>query len=242
MASLAEPRLCGGSAEPECGWEEYRESVTVVETYRYPGVAASVKTCFGGIPYGLAAWRRLALVCALSVLIISVLGGCATNSQADRSVESPVYQKEFFDRETPYWKAFSARPAEICESARQALMSQGYLITESQQISSPPVGALIINGRKFIEPKHGAEIELAVNVTCASRGETSGIAYVTAWEDHLVTKRNALPASVGLGPVGSISLPLSSAEDSLVKVGVSMISDQTFYARFYGLIDSLLPH
>ena len=180
-------------------------------------------------------------ICRVLPLVpVALLAGCAANSRAERSVETPVYQKELFARETPYWKSFAAKPAEICESARQALMSQGFLITELQANSSPPPGALIINGRKFIEPLHGAEIELAVNVTCAAHGGADGIAYVTAWEDHLVAKRNALPASVGLGPVGSISLPMGSAEDSLVKVGVNMITDGTFYERFYTLMGSLL--
>lgn len=186
-----------------------------------------------------------ARVKAAAVLLVALLAGCVANraaKEADRAVETPVYEHEAFQRETPYWRAFPAKPAEICESARQALMSQGYLIAELPQNSSPPPNALIINGRKFIEPGHGAEIELAINVTCAAaHGAVTGIAYVTAWEDHLVTKRNSTPTSVGVGPVGSISLPLSSAEDALVKVGVNTITDQSFYDRFYKLIDELLP-
>jgi hypothetical protein len=178
---------------------------------------------------------------ALAFPAVILLSSCAANSRVERSVETPVYQQERFERDTPYWKSFPAGAAQVCESARQALMSQGFLITELPQSSSPPPGALIVNGRKFIEPGPGAEIELAINVTCAASGNAAGIAYVTAWEDHLVAKRNALPASVGLGPVGSISLPLSSAEDSLVKVGVEMISDRSFYERFYRLMDTLLP-
>jgi hypothetical protein len=45
---------------------------------------------------------------------------------------------------------------------------------------------------------------------------------------------------VGLGGVGSISLPLSSSEDSLVKVGSETIPAGQFYDRYFALMHRML--
>jgi hypothetical protein len=151
-----------------------------------------------------------------------------------RAPEVPIYQRELFQPTAPYWRAYPAEGALICEGARQALMSQGYVVVGHS--------ALSLSARKFFRPEPGAGVELAMQVTCVDKpgDKPAGVAYVTAWQDHFVTRKNANAASLGVNAVGSISLPLTAAEDSLVKVGVEMVADPRFYERFHALVGSLL--
>ena len=174
---------------------------------------------------------------AMLLASAALLAGCATATDliASKAPEEPIYKRELFQRDSPYWRAYAADGARICEGARQALMSQGYVISGQS--------ALGLSARKFFRPEPGAGIELAVQVTCVDRASDPGrgVAYVTAWQDHLVTRKNANAASLGVNAVGSISLPLTSAEDALVKVGVDMVADPAFYRRLFDLVDSMLP-
>jgi hypothetical protein len=47
-------------------------------------------------------------------------------------------------------------------------------------------------------------------------------------------------SSLGVGPFGSISVPLSASEDSLVKVGSQTIPAGPFYDRYFALMQRLL--
>jgi hypothetical protein len=49
-----------------------------------------------------------------------------------------------------------------------------------------------------------------------------------------------MSASVGVSPLGSISLPLASSTDSLVKVGSETIPPGRFYDRFFDLVEQFL--
>jgi hypothetical protein len=55
-----------------------------------------------------------------------------------------------------------------------------------------------------------------------------------------VLKRNPNSASVGVNAIGSVSIPLGSSEDSLVKVGSETIPAGDFYDRFFALMDRFL--
>ena len=46
--------------------------------------------------------------------------------------------------------------------------------------------------------------------------------------------------TLGIGMLGSISVPLSSSEDSLVKVGSETIPAGAFYDRYFALVQRLL--
>lgn len=172
----------------------------------------------------------LAAACAAALL-----SACAATEQlVSRTPEVPIYQRELFQPAAPYWRAYPADGVQICEGARQALMSQGYVVLGHS--------ALSMSARKFFRPEHGVGVELAVQVTCVDKagGNSAGVAYVTAWQDHFVTRKNANAASLGVNAVGSISVPLTAAEDTLVKVGVDMVSDAQFYDRFHALVGTML--
>ena len=48
-------------------------------------------------------------------------------------------------------------------------------------------------------------------------------------------------ASLGVGAIGSLSLPVSATEDTLVKVGSETVSDPRFYELFFQLFDRYVP-
>lgn len=175
---------------------------------------------------------------AAALLAALVVSGCAT-SPSDfwpvRSPEVPIYQRERFQTNAPFWRAYAAPAVQICEGARRALMSQGYVVSGHSELA--------LSARKFFRPEPGIAVELAVQVTCVDKDDhpPAGVAYVTAWQDHFATRKNTNAASVGVNAVGSISLPLMRAEDALVKVGVEMVDDPGFYDRFHRLVGTMLP-
>lgn len=164
----------------------------------------------------------------------ALLAACATPPMLGSAPPPPTFASERFDSSAPYARRFAGEPAALCEAARRALLSQGYMITAHERLG--------LSGRKFFQPQREAHVQLAISVSCADDAADAqrGTVYVTAWQDQFVIKRNPSNASVGVSAFGSISLPLSSSEDSLVKVGIETISDAAFYERFYGLLGAVL--
>ena len=54
-------------------------------------------------------------------------------------------------------------------------------------------------------------------------------------------KKTNSAASLGLPALGSVSLPFSASDDSLVKVASQTILESKFYDRFFGLVERYLP-
>ena len=44
-----------------------------------------------------------------------------------------------------------------------------------------------------------------------------------------------------MSALGSVSLPIGSSEDSLVKVASETLQDDTFYKRFFAVLERFLP-
>ena len=44
-----------------------------------------------------------------------------------------------------------------------------------------------------------------------------------------------------MSAIGSLSLPIGTREDSLVKVATQTLQDPTFYKRFFSVLDRFLP-
>jgi hypothetical protein len=65
-------------------------------------------------------------------------------------------------------------------------------------------------------------------------------AYVSAQQDRYVLKKVPNNSSLGVGMLGSISVPLSSSEDSLVKAASETIPAGAFYDRYFALMQRLL--
>lgn len=68
----------------------------------------------------------------------------------------------------------------------------------------------------------------------------STIAFVSAVQDRYSLRKSSSSASLGVSAIGSVSLPLSSNDDSLVKVASETIPAGEFYDRFFQLVDRYL--
>lgn len=164
----------------------------------------------------------------LALIAPLLLSACATTRQG-------VFQTEAFGETSTYSRSFAATAIETCEAARRSLLSQGYVIT----VFRPDA----INGRKNFQPNGDVHAEIEFHVTCASDGPDGkdSIAFVNALQDHYALKKTNSAASLGLPALGSVSLPFSASDDSLVKVASQTILESKFYERFFSLVERYLP-
>ena len=170
-------------------------------------------------------YRPIALLALLATVLLSA---CATTRQG-------VFQTEAFGETSTYSRQFASSAVETCEAARRSLLSQGYVIT----LFKPDA----INGRKNFQPNGDVHAEIEFHVTCASDGpEGKGsIAFANALQDHYALKKTNSAASVGFPALGTVSLPFSASDDSLVKVASQTILEPKFYDCFFGLVERYLP-
>ncbi|MDF6480645.1 DUF2242 domain-containing protein, partial [Escherichia coli] len=141
---------------------------------------------------------------------------------------TPLYQQEQFDAAaSPYARTFHAKSDATCEAARRALLSQGY-------VSSSP-RADTIDGSKNFQPSNDSHVVISFHVVCAEANAdgTSSTAYVNAVQDRYTLKKTSTSASVGLSILGSVSLPIGSGDDSMVKVASETIPAGVFYERYF---------
>jgi hypothetical protein len=122
--------------------------------------------------------------------------------------------------------------AQTCEAARRALLSHGYLVQRSN--------AELVDGRKSFQPSVDTHVEIDFHVVCTSEGPEHSTVYVNALQDHYALKKTSNSASLGVGPVGSVSLPFGSSSDSLVRIASETIPSGDFYNRFFSLIEHQL--
>ena len=162
------------------------------------------------------------------VALAALLGGCAGPRRA--VVDSP----ESFDSGETYARTYAALEAQTCEAARRTLLSQGYVISVAS--------AEQVRGRKNFQPAPEAHVEVEVNVVCAREGDAGRrtIAFVNAVQERYALKKSNSSASVGVGAFGSLSLPFTGSDESLVKVASSTITSAAFYDRFFQLVERYL--
>ena len=138
--------------------------------------------------------------------------------------------QERFGSTATYSRMFDATPAQTCEAARRALLSQGYLVNTAR--------ADLVDAQKSFQPEPEAHLQIAIRVVCAPEsvdGKVS-LGFVTALQDTYALKKSNNSASLGVGAIGSVSLPFSASNDSLVKVGSKTITSDAFYDSFFDLV------
>jgi len=169
-------------------------------------------------------------VLVLGLLSALVLAGCGSTS---RRVS---YEPEDFDSTTTHTRNYPATEARTCEAARRALLSQGYMVTAAN--------ADLVTGRKSFQPAAEVHVEVEFRVVCAREGGKSGkqstVAFATALQDRYGMKKVNNSASVGVGAIGSLSLPFSASDEAMVKVASETLTDERFYDRFFMLMDRFL--
>lgn len=179
------------------------------------------------LSFNFRAVRALPLV---SVLIAGLLlAGCATGSGSARQ-----YVTESFDSTTTHARNFAATEAQACEAARRALLSQGYFVTRA--------GDDQVAGRKQFQPVGDVHVDVDFRVVCVrdDRQGRGSIAFATAVQDRYELKKASSSASVGVGAIGSVSLPFNAGNDAMVKVASQTVTQDEFYARFFVLLDEYL--
>jgi Uncharacterized protein conserved in bacteria (DUF2242) len=165
---------------------------------------------------------------AASLLGLVVLAACSSAPQ-------PKFQQEQFDTgASPFARNFNASTNDACEAARRALLSQGYMTTLTHSDT--------VDGTKNFQPTGDSHIVVEFHVVCTPGEETSdtSIVYVNAVQNGFALKKSDTSASVGLSVLGSLSLPIRSNNDAMVKVSSETIPSGKFYDRFFGLVDHYL--
>lgn len=189
----------------------------------FPG---SVVDCGPAAP----ARRALRWMAALSTTALAalLLSGCAATSQKTFAVP------ESFGSVATFSRLFDATPQQTCEASRRALLSQGYII--STQLPE------LVEGKKSFQPEPESHLQMVVRVVCVPEADDGKVSlgFVTALQDTYALRKTNNSASVGVGAIGSVSLPFSASSDSLVKVASETISKDAFYESFFDLVKRYL--
>jgi hypothetical protein len=156
-----------------------------------------------------------------------ILAGCSSPTKMFPA------QEKFSSVET-YSRLFDASPAQACEAARRALLSQGYLVGDTK--------ATGVEGKKSFQPEPESHLQMTIRVVCvpdSASGEVS-LAFASAVQDRYALKKDNSSASLGVSAIGSVSLPFMAGSDSMVKVGSETIATDAFYDKFFDLVKRYL--
>ena len=96
----------------------------------------------------------------------------------------------------------------------------------------------MVEGRKSFQPEPESHLQMEIRIVCApdSHDGKVSLGFVTALQDVYALKKSNNSASLGVGALGSVSLPFSSSNDAMIKVGSRTISSDAFYDRFFDLV------
>ena len=175
--------------------------------------------------------KRLSSVLApLSVLLLAtaLLSACGRNAR-----EEAPFMGEAFDADETYSRIYELPPAQVCSASRLALLGQGYAVNKA---SDDAVEAI-----KNFQPEEEVHTQLSVRVSCVPRGNDRTLLFVSALLDRYNLRKSSSSASLGVGGLGSVSLPIGSRDDSLVRVASSTVQDSGFYRRFFERVGYYVP-
>ncbi len=139
------------------------------------------------------------------------------------------YEPESFDG-AAHVRRFAATPGRSCEAARRALLSQGYVLGAPQ--------ADQVSGRKYFQPTVEHHVQLEFRVVCAPElgNPEAAAVFVSGLKEQYVVRKAKESASLGVGGIGSLSLPLEGGLDSMVKVASETVTNAGLYERFFELM------
>lgn len=171
---------------------------------------------------------RHAIPAALGLALAALLGGCASRGKQDMAPSG-----ETFDADDTYSRSYESLPAQACEAAQRALLGQGYVVSRASGEG--------VEASKNFQPDAETHTQLLVRVTCMPRHDGRALVFVNAVQDRYALKKTSNSASLGVGVLGSVSLPVGSSDDSLVKVASNTVQNQEFYRRFFDRVKYYLP-
>ena len=158
-------------------------------------------------------------------LMLAAMAGC--------SKDQAIYEHENFDDSGTFSRKYPVTDTASCEAARRALLSQGYIIT-----SSDPK---LISGHKSFQQTGDTHMEISFSVVCAEDSSHHATMFANALQDRYALKKTNNSASLGVGVLGSVSMPIGSSDDSMVKVASETVTAAKFYDRFFALVEVFLP-
>ncbi|QLL11317.1 DUF2242 domain-containing protein [Pseudomonas chlororaphis] len=172
--------------------------------------------------------RSFHLRAAGLTLLLAAVAGCSSQKTA-------IYEHENFDDSGTFSRNYPVSDTASCEAARRALLSQGYIIT-----SSDPK---LVSGHKSFQQTGETHMEISFSVVCAQDGSTNhrSTVFANALQDRYALKKVNNSASLGVGVLGSVSMPIGSTDDSMVKVASETVSSAKFYERYFALVELFLP-
>lgn len=132
-------------------------------------------------------------------LVLAAAAGC-TKDQA-------IYEHENFDDSGTFSRKYPVTDVASCEAARRALLSQGYIIT-----STDPK---LVSGHKSFQQTGDTHMEISFNVVCAEDSKHHATMFANALQDRYALKKTNNSASLGVGVLGSVSMPIGSSDDSM---------------------------
>ncbi|WOE77642.1 DUF2242 domain-containing protein [Pseudomonas protegens] len=173
-------------------------------------------------------FKSFHLRAAAAALLLSAVAGCSTHKTA-------IYEHESFDDSGTFSRNYPVSDIASCEAARRALLSQGYIIT-----SNDPK---LVSGHKSFQQTGETHLEISFNVVCAQdgSGDQRSTVFANALQDRYALKKVNNSASLGVGVLGSVSMPIGSTDDSMVKVASETVSSAKFYERYFALVELFLP-
>jgi hypothetical protein len=163
----------------------------------------------------------------LLIPLAAALGACSS--------AKPAFQDDqlLSSAPSPFSRGFNYASTDACEASRRALLSQGYMTTLTHSDT--------VDATKNFQPTVDQHIVVEVHVVCTPADATNtSMVYVNAVQNGYGLKKSATSASVGLSILGSVSLPIHTNSDEMVKISSATIQSGEFYTRFFDLVGRYL--
>lgn len=160
-------------------------------------------------------------------LVAAALGACSS--------AKPKFQDDqlFSSTASPYSRNFDFPATDTCEAARRGLLSQGYMTTMTHTDA--------VDATKDFQPAPDSHVDVEVHVVCtAGDASNTSVMYVNAVQNGYALKKSDTSASVGLSIFGSLSLPIRTNSDAMVKISSETIQSGSFYEKFFDLVNQYL--
>ncbi len=170
---------------------------------------------------------RSAALAVTTVALAAALGACSS--------PKPKFQEDQLLSTAPsqFSRSFNYASTDACESSRRALLSQGYMTTMTRNDT--------VDATKNFQPTMDQHIVVEVHVVCTpGDASNTSMVYVNAVQNGYALKKSDTSASVGLSILGSVSLPIRSNSDEMVKISSETIQSGPFYSRFFELVGQYL--
>jgi hypothetical protein len=164
---------------------------------------------------------RRALV---GIALATLIGGCASHKHD--------LARDSFSESAPFSKTLAGSGDTVCWSVKRALLSQGYMLDRPDESST------ILTGTRDFQPNPKLNVAVHLQATCADNRNGTSIVFVIATREDSRLQKMKQSTTAGIGPA-MITVPSGSAK-VLGVVRRETISDPTFYARFFQLVEEFI--